>query len=409
MKRIQNIMLSKLFFIAVFLFLNLSVNAQKKEIAQARDNIKAGKQLIETEASMRKLLSDSVNRKNEKIWLILFDAIRKQYESVNEKMYLKQVSDTALLFATTWRMFGVLEGIDSIDALPDKSGRVKLKYRKRHSEYLNSLRINLYNGGLFQMRKKNNQIAFDYFAAYLDCATQPLFSAYHYNDTDKRLSLAAFYAVYNGYMAGHPDETLRYSDIAMNDSSKLDLVYQYMAETYMDIKDTIKYVEILQKGFCEYPRSDYFFSHLFDYWFKGGSAKKALNVCNEALAVDSLSKKALFAKSTVLLSLKQYEECIAISDKAISLDDKCSGAYLNAGIAYFNQAVELDKRKAYSREKRMRMLELYRKALPYMQTYRSLVPGEQGKWAMPLYTIYLNLNMGTEFEEIDKILKSMSK
>ena len=27
------------------------------------------------------------------------------------------------------------------------------------------------------------------------------------------------------------------------------------------------------------------------------------------------------------------------------------------------------------------------------------------KWAFPLYTIYLNLNMGKEFDEIDKIMK----
>lgn len=402
-------MFGKLFFIAIFLFLNLSVNAQKKEIAQARDNVKAGKQLVEAETSMRKLLSDSTNRNNEKIRLILFDAIRKQYESVNEKMYLKQVADTALLFATTWRMFNVLEGIDTIDALPDKGGRVKLKYRKRHSEYLNSLRANLYNGGLFQMQKKNNKIAYDYFSAYLDCAVQPLFVAYNYSNTDKRLPLAAFYAVYNGYMTGCAEKTLRYADIAMKDTSKLNLIYQYMAETYMNRKDTTKYVEVLQEAFERFPRSDFFFSHLFDYWFKRGCAKNAKGICEEALMVDSLNKKALLAKSTVLLSLRQYKECIAISDEVISLDNKCFGAYLNAGIAYFNQAVELDKARDYSREKRKRMIELYRQSLPYMQACRSLAPTEQAKWAMPLYTIYLNLNMGTEFEEMDNLLKGMSK
>ena len=48
---------------------------------------------------------------------------------------------------------------------------------------------------------------------------------------------------------------------------------------------------------------------------------------------------------------------------------------------------------------------LYRKCLPYMQEYRKLAPNEKAKWGVPLYTIYLNLNMGREFEEIDKLLK----
>ena len=124
---IQDIMLKKLCFIAVLLIAPLTmINAQKKEIAQAKDNVKAGKALAEAEASMRKLLNDSSNKTNEKIWLVLFDAVRKQYEKINEQMYLKQKVDTANLFDITNRMFGVLEGLDSLDAMPDRKGRIKL-------------------------------------------------------------------------------------------------------------------------------------------------------------------------------------------------------------------------------------------------------------------------------------------
>ena len=31
------------------------------------------------------------------------------------------------------------------------------------------------------------------------------------------------------------------------------------------------------------------------------------------------------------------------------------------------------------------------------------------QWALPLYTIYLNLNMGKEFDEIDKLLNQKRK
>ena len=41
--------------------------AQKKEISKAKDDVKAGKSLAEAEASMRKLLTDSANKDNEKI------------------------------------------------------------------------------------------------------------------------------------------------------------------------------------------------------------------------------------------------------------------------------------------------------------------------------------------------------
>ena len=40
-----------------------------------------------------------------------------------------------------------------------------------------------------------------------------------------------------------------------------------------------------------------------------------------------------------------------------------------------------------------------------MEKYRELEPTVKSKWLAPLYTIYLNLNMGKEFDEIDKIRK----
>jgi tetratricopeptide repeat protein len=40
-----------------------------------------------------------------------------------------------------------------------------------------------------------------------------------------------------------------------------------------------------------------------------------------------------------------------------------------------------------------------------LEEYRKREPQDKDKWAVALYTIYLNLNMGKEFEEIDKLLR----
>ena len=405
---IQDIMLKKLCFIAVLLIAPLTmINAQKKEIAHAKDNVKAGKALAEAETSMRKLLNDSSNKTNEKIWLVLFDAVRKQYEKINEQMYLKQKVDTANLFDITNRMFGVLEGLDSLDAMPDRKGRIKLNYRKRNAEYLNAFRPNLYNGGMFYVAKKEYRKAFNIFATYIDCAKQPLFESYKYASTDKRLPNAAFYAVYSGFKLNDANLTLRYADIAQQDTAWLSTTYQYMAETYRAEKDSLKFFEVLQSGFARYPRSKYFFTHLFDYYFKRGEIEQSKALCDDAIEVDSVNVIALFAKSTVLLAQKDYDNCISLCDKIISLDNNHAEAYLNVALAYFNQAVKIDNSKNRSREKRSQMIALYRKALPYMQTYRKLAPNAKEQWAMPLYTIYLNLNMGKEFDEVDAIVKGM--
>lgn len=392
--------------IAIMLFGAAEVShAQKKEIALARDNVKAGKMLSEAENSMRKLLANPSNRSNEKIWLVLFDAVRKQYEAANEQMYLKKTVDTAKLFAANIRMFQTIESLDSVDAMPDSNGRIRLKYRKRNSEYLNSFRTNLYNGGLFHTAKKDYAKAFDYFAAYVDCARQPLFETYNYSANDSKMSRAAFNAVYNGYMSGSAEKTLRYAEVAQKDTARLALTLKYMAEAYKQQKDTTNNVECLVKGFSRYPHDKYFFSNLFDHYFKRGDMRQAIAVVDGVLKVDSNNIAAMFAQSAVLMAQKNYEECIKVCDKIIAIDSCHAGACLNAGLSYYNRAVELDVARDRTMEERARMLNLYRKALPYIRRYRELSPDDTNVWAKPLYTIYLNLNMGKEFDEVDLILR----
>ena len=40
-----------------------------------------------------------------------------------------------------------------------------------------------------------------------------------------------------------------------------------------------------------------------------------------------------------------------------------------------------------------------------MERLRKLEPNDPARWAPALYRIYLHLNMGKEFDEIDRILK----
>jgi hypothetical protein len=94
--------------------------AQKKDIATAQDYVKKGNNLEKAEQMMLKLLRDSDHIYNEKVWGILFDAVRKQYDQGNEKLYLKQKYDTASLFNIASRMFQYMESYDSIDAMPTK-------------------------------------------------------------------------------------------------------------------------------------------------------------------------------------------------------------------------------------------------------------------------------------------------
>ena len=89
--------------------------AQKKEISQAKSYVKSGTNLDKAEQLMEGLLKkDTANRSNPKIYLTWMQAVEKQYEIANEKLYLKQKYDTAAFFNLTRKLYGIDEVLDSV-------------------------------------------------------------------------------------------------------------------------------------------------------------------------------------------------------------------------------------------------------------------------------------------------------
>lgn len=379
--------------------------AQKKEIQAARDQVKLGKDLDKAQASMQKLLADSALRGNKKIWATYFESVRKQYEQGNEKLYLKQKYDTVQLFQLARQLFQIAQQLDSVEMTPDRKGRTEIEFRKPHAEYLSLIRKNLYNGGLWFVARQDYAKAYQFFDQYIACADQPLFGDYDYRQKDSRLPLAAYYAVYAGYKMQDPKATLHHSYEALKDTLHYDYMLQYLAETYKLEQDTARYVEALREGFGRAPKLSYFFPRLVEYYVERAQLDSAMAVVDQALTAAPDSDLYLATKANILLEQGRLGECAELSERLTQDSPQLPEPFYNAGICYFRQAVELDKNMQASRKERARTEELYRKALPYLRRYREMEPEAQAKWAFPLYTIYLNLNMGKEFDEIDKIIK----
>ena len=278
-----------IFLIFHFLFLTSSTAvAQRKELSQARTFIK-NKKFDDAEKLIAPLLKDSANRKNSRLWEALYDIVHGKYAQANERLYLKQKQDTAAFFALARRMVSVAETLDS---LTDHD-------RKSNSAEQHVHRVNLFNGGIYFVRKAKWKEAYDYMESYIDCARQPLFEAYHYDSLDQRMPQAGYWATYSGYRLHDPVLTLRHRELALRDSSKADFTLQFIAEARLWLKDNELYLQTLQEGFRRYPLFPYFFPRLFDVYTSRGEYDRALAVADSALAVSDSSQLFLFATSTL--------------------------------------------------------------------------------------------------------------
>ena len=388
------------FTFSPFQLFTSSVFAQKRQMAEAENYLRSGKNYDKAEQLMTNLLKDSANQQNPRIYDLWLQAVEKQYQAINEKMYKHQAVDTLKLFTLNRRIFSIAETLDSIDARPDKKGRVSPDYRKDNSLRLLGYRPNLFFGGAHHLRKGDFPTAYDFFETYIDCARQPLFTDYDLMNTDARMDEAAYWATYCGYRMNDPVLTLRHHELARRDTSKLDYTLQYVAEAWTHLGDKQRYAEILWEGFAFFPQSTYFFPRLMDAYTAKGNYEQALSVADEALKADSLNELYLFAKSTMLLNLGRNAECLDISNRLIAINDQMADAYYNAGTACLNIILKMD-----SRRHKKQIRKMYQKAQPYMETYRQLAPEAKDKWGPALYRIYFNLILGKQFDEIDKILK----
>ena len=395
----------QLLIILLFAGCSLSLMAQKKEISQVKQMIKKSNNLNQAEQIMRDLLKDSANIDNDKVWNTLFDVLNKKYLNGNEALYLKRPCDTTLFYNNIAEMFKVAICFDSIQVKTNKPQKEINKSREKYANMLLSTRANLFNGGVFFIRKKDYNNGFDLLSLYITTAQHAIFSSYNLPQKDKYLPEAAYWTVFCGYKIQDANKALCYAPLALTDSTHYANTLQYLADTYKMNRDTIRYEQTLKEGFDKYPLSPFFFSRLIAFYASEDNYAEGLNLVERAFAIDSLNRSFRFAKSSILYHLKRYDQSIDICKSLLAEKDTTSGILLNIGLSYFNKAEDLSLKVGNVGKNKSKINSLYAKALGYLEEYRKREPQDKDKWAVALYTIYLNLNMGKEFEEIDKLLR----
>ena len=204
------------------LLMSAACCAQRKQIGDARTILKSGKNIEQAEKLMTDLLKDKANQENTRIYDIWLQAVEKQYLALNEKMYIKEKVDTTKFFDLAKRMFVVAERLDSIDAKPDKNGKVNPEYRKENAAKMAGYRPNIYYGGAHHLKKGDFKTAFGFFEMYLDCDRQPLFTGYDFMYKDPKMGEVAYWATYCGYRMDDPVLVLRHASTAQRDEQKLE-------------------------------------------------------------------------------------------------------------------------------------------------------------------------------------------
>ena len=384
----------------------------KKELDTAKGRLKSRKDLEKSETSLRNILKDSASMNDIRVHSMLYDVVKLSYLAGNEKLFLKEKYDTAQLFSIAHRMFLVANKLDSVDAIPNKKGVVRMSYRRPHAQFLQQYVNNLYSGVVYFVNKRKWEDAASLAGTYLSLPDWPLFSDTKLPFDSLKHAHSSYLALLSNYRLKKYDKAKEYEEVALKYTPRYELCLICLASMAEQQKDTTAYLNYLTKGLESFPKSRYFATHLLEYYSSKQLINSVLNVTDKVLDADSLNAISLMARQTIALSRGQYDECIKQGMKMLSYRDSIfngrdsvliADVNYNIGVAYYNQAVELSEATTKLKSRNKKAKEIYKLCMPYMETYRKLRPEAIEKWKPILYNVYLNLNLGKQFTEIENL------
>ena len=326
----------------------------------------------------------------------------------NEKIYLGKSYDTIRFFNSTYGIFDYILQCEQVEQKRLAEERKKMKYHKSNGSTLRRYYPNLCAAGRYFHSKKNYSEVVRFMDMVLEVPTLPI-----WGDNRKILKEDdyidnAYLYLRSAYFSKDYVKVEKYKDLVLQDTAYRYSAMEMLTLSRLGLKDTIGYVDYLVKGLREYPLSPFYFSRLTDHLTEKKDYRRALALADSMLTIDKNNVLFLVSKSVSLLNLQRNVEAIEVSQKILDIDSTIVAPLFYIGAAYCNLANELKlptniNSLAY-KTVAAKQKYYYTEARPYMERYRVAMPEEKKRWAPLLYRIYLSLNMGKKFEEIEKIL-----
>lgn len=399
--------MSKYLLLFSFFALSLAGNAQRafKSVKVALKENKY-KDAINQISTLRK---DSTYRDDIKLCLYSIEANRGLNDAQNVKLYLKQSYDTVSFFSTTRNIIEEAAKIDSLERCNSLTNEGKPKQSRFVKELLQLYFPNLNAGARFFFKHQKYEESLNYLRLCLDLPNKEI-GRQAGLPTKAEKNNACLYLI-SAFHLKRYEEVHRYEDLALRDSLGKATILMCLAQTAESEKDSARYKEILERGWKESADPTPFFTRLADFYTSRKQPHTVLQIAKMQLQRDSTDRSALFAQLMANLSLQKFDDCIEEGKQLLLIDSTNVETPYYIGAAYVGKADSIvfparPLSSDYKKKKRVQT-DYYKQAAVYLEQYRSAAPEQAKRWAPLLYKIYLSINDGKKFAEIEQILHSL--
>lgn len=403
--------MKKVLFSTVLLLVAGFTFAQEKAVKEAKKIASAvTPDFAKADELINQALTNPETKDLAETWNVAGFIQKRKSEKEMENAYLRKPYDTLQVYNSALNMCKYYFKCDELAQIPDAKGKVKNKYRKSNISAMLAERGNLINGGIQFFNENKNKEAFEFFATYVDMAAHPMFEKENLLKTDTILPQIAYYASLAAAKIEDYPNVLKYAPYAKDDKEVGKYAMEFISTALKAEGDTAKWIASLQEGLQKYPDHQFFFGHLIDYYSNNNKYDEAMSFADNMLAKDPNNVFYLYVKGYLYHNMKDYDKALEFYKKTIEVDPNYAEAYSNIGLIYCIQAQEFSEKSTSDvndpqyKEDQVTLKGFYEKARPYYEKARELKPDQKDLWGTGLYRVYYNLQMGPEFEEIEKVM-----
>lgn len=403
-------MLHRLTMLVLSVFILAAAPATAQKAFKTVNTALKDKKYADAVKAIQNLRKDSVLKHSPKIEIFTIEANKGLNDAENTKLYLKKSYDTLAFFSTTLEIVKACIRLDSIEHANNENAK-KNKNHRYAIENLQQYFPNLHAGARFLFKRKKFAEALPYLTLCIETPRSPLGEEAHLSTAMETKN--AVLHVNSAYNAKQYATARHYETLALTDTAARPFTLEWLALAAEAQTDTATYHKRLLEGWNDYPTRLSFFVRLADLYAKRENYTAMLRIAQQQLTADSLSQAAMLAQCNATFHLQQYKDCIDAANRLAQADSTIIDTHYYIGASYAALADKValpDNINSAAYRKALQSRKAYAKAAePKLEAYRTAAPNEQKRWAPLLYQVYLTLNRGKKFAEIDTILQNLQQ
>ncbi|HTN68586.1 MAG TPA: hypothetical protein VLZ33_03885 [Dysgonamonadaceae bacterium] len=414
----------KFFILSLITAFSFVACAQKGVVKDARRSLKSD-DLNEARTLVKEALENEETANDPEVWKLAGDIGDKAFDNERTKEMLGQSANADAMYKGLMESYAPYLKADSLAELPDSKGRVRNRVRKDIASTLKANHPFFINGGIHFNEKQDFNQASDFFEIYWNIPTLDMFE----DDKDDFLldstyQTIKYYAIITSIQAADHERALKLIKRATdepfveNSAYQESDLYELMASEYIQLGDTLSYLETLNVGADKFPENKYFIPNLINEFIRKGDSEKAMIYLDQAIKNDPSNACDLNSVKAALYAEKgDFDNAEAEYHKALAQDPGCERAMEGLAVNYILQAQTLKDSSAQETDRKIqaesdkKTIEFYQLSLPHLEKFTESLKARDAEKSLitsaliKLQNVYYNLsNLGIDkSKELDKV------